>query len=189
MKTIRLELPRPQISLSSAQQLIAALGAFTGIMTCGFVAWMLPTATAIGPMLVAPLGASAVLLFTSPASPMARPWAILAGNTLSAAIGVSCALYIPEPVTACAIALALSLALMLPLRCVHPASGAIALTAILGGPDIHNLGYSFVFIPIASTSLTLVLTAAAFNWAVGRLVSVVAEPRGVTVTGSQGSGA
>ncbi|KAG1308120.1 hypothetical protein G6F62_015100 [Rhizopus arrhizus] len=41
------------------------------------------------------MGASAVLLFAAPASPLAQPWSILAGNLVSALIGVFCAQMIP----------------------------------------------------------------------------------------------
>jgi CBS domain-containing membrane protein len=188
MTTFRFELPRTQVPLTIRQQMTAAVGAFMGIAACGFAAWMSPSATTVGPLLVAPLGASAVLLFTTPASPMARPWAILVGNTLSATIGVTCALCLAEPVTACATALALSLAMMFLLRCIHPASGAIALTAILGGPDIHNLGYAFALVPVASTSLTLVLAATAYNWLVGRICAMTVEPGDPALSANRGYG-
>ena len=42
------------------------------------------------PLVVAPFGASAVLLFGNPASPLAQPRNILAGNTLGALISVVC---------------------------------------------------------------------------------------------------
>jgi CBS-domain-containing membrane protein len=34
------------------------------------------------------------------------------------------------------------------LRCMHPPGGATAVTAIIGGTTIHNLGYAFVIMPI-----------------------------------------
>ena len=39
------------------------------------------------PWLIAPMGASAVLVFGVPASPMAQPWAVVGGDTLSALVG------------------------------------------------------------------------------------------------------
>ena len=49
------------------------------------------------PWFVAPMGASAVLLFAVPASPLAQPWSIVGGNMVSATIGVSCAQLIAAP--------------------------------------------------------------------------------------------
>ena len=46
------------------------------------------------PWFIAPMGASAVLLFAVPASPLAQPWSIVGGNLVSALIGVSCALWL-----------------------------------------------------------------------------------------------
>lgn len=70
--------------------------------------------------LVAPLGASAVLVFAVPASPLAQPWSAVSGNTLSTLVGVACVLAIPDPVAAAAVAVALAIGVMFALRC--PAS-------------------------------------------------------------------
>ncbi|MFO1253495.1 MAG: HPP family protein [Inhella sp.] len=63
----------------------AALGALLGLLATALItAWLAPAS----PWLVAPLGASAVLVFAVPASPLAQPWAVLGGNGLSALLGV-----------------------------------------------------------------------------------------------------
>lgn len=123
--------------------------------------------TANIPLLVAPMGASAVLLFAVPASPLAQPWSIIGGNLVSATIGVACASVITEPTLAAALAVALSICGMFALRCVHPPSGAVALTAVLGGPAIHALGYRFVLEPIALQSAALLAAAIAYHAATG----------------------
>jgi CBS domain-containing membrane protein len=115
------------------------------------------------PLLVAPMGASAVLLFAVPASPLAQPWSIIGGNLVSATVGVACASWIADPITAAALAIALAICLMFALRCVHPPSGAVALTAVLGGPAIHALGYRFVAEPIATQSAALLVAAIAYH--------------------------
>ena len=48
---------------------------------------------------------------------------------------------------------------MFALRCLHPPSGAVALTAVLGGPAITALGYRFVLWPVAVDSLLLLMAA------------------------------
>ncbi len=88
------------------------------------------------PLLVAPMGASAVLLFAVPASPLAQPWSIIGGNTISALIGVIVAHFVHEPALATGIAVALAIAAMSFTRCLHPPGGAAALTAVLGGPAV-----------------------------------------------------
>lgn len=54
------------------------------------------------------------------------------------------------------------------LRCIHPPSGAVALTAVLGGPVVHDMGYAFVLSPVMLNSVLLLLTALFFNNASGR---------------------
>ena len=66
----------------------------------------------------------AVLLFAAPASPLAQPWSVVGGNTLSTLVGVACVLLIPDPVAAAAVAVALAIAVMFALRCLHPPGGA-----------------------------------------------------------------
>ena len=70
----------------------AAIGAFCGIATTGLVCrlWL---GASVGdlPLLVAPLGASAVLAFALPASPLAEPWSVVGGNVMSALVGVAAA--------------------------------------------------------------------------------------------------
>lgn len=115
------------------------------------------------PWLIAPMGASAVLLFLLPASPLAQPWAILGGNLISALIGVSCAQLLGHSVAVAALAGALAAAAMLALRCLHPPGGAVALTAVLGSPSVQLLGYGFAFWPVGINSAFMLLVALLFN--------------------------
>lgn len=143
----------------------AALGAGLGILLTGGMAGLViaeaPAAdwhTAV--FLIAPMGASAVILFCLPSSPLAQPWALLAGNTLAALSGVLFAQWLPDfPVAAAALAMLSAIALMFAFRCLHPPSGAVALTAVLGGESIWQLGFGFIWWPVLANSLLLVLTA------------------------------
>ena len=114
-------------------------------------------------MLIAPMGASAVLLFALPASPLAQPWSIIGGNLVSAAVGVTCAHLIADPTLAASVAIAIAIGAMLALRCLHPPSGAVALTAVLGGASIHALGYSFLLAPVGLNSALLLGIALLYN--------------------------
>ncbi|WOD16535.1 HPP family protein [Paraburkholderia kirstenboschensis] len=145
----------------------SCLGALLGIAFTGGSMFLLLGPGANVPLLVAPMGASAVLLFAVPASPLAQPWSIIGGNLVSATIGVTCANVIADPTLAAALAVALAICGMFALRCVHPPSGAVALTAVLGGPAIHALGYRFVLEPIAIQSAALLVAAIAYHAATG----------------------
>ncbi|MGP4129350.1 HPP family protein [Pantoea tagorei] len=135
---------------------------------------------------VAPMGASAVLLFGIPNSPLAQPWSIVGGNMVAAAIGVTAAMTIPYAPLACGVAACLAIAVMFQLRCLHPPSGAVALTAILGGGNVHQLGYHYILTPILLNSLCLALLAIIFNNLAGRryphpLAAAEAKPEPVAL--------
>ncbi|WP_197283419.1 HPP family protein [Achromobacter piechaudii] len=157
--------PAP-VGVNGREKLIGVLGALIGLFCTEWVGrHALGTAN---PWFIAPMGASAVLLFAAPASPLAQPWSIMAGNLVSALIGVFCAQMIPLPGVAAAVAVALSIGAMFSLRCLHPPSGAVALTAVLGGPAVANLGYGFALWPVGLNSLILLCIAVAFNGAFKR---------------------
>ena len=156
------------VRVDPVERLRACCGALLGILLTGVV-----TRLSLGPnpglpLLIAPMGASAVLLFGVPASPLAQPWSIIGGNTVSALIGVSCALWISDPTLAASVAIGGAIGAMFALRCLHPPSGAVALTAVLGGPAILAQGYHFVLLPVLLNSVLLLLVALLFNNATRR---------------------
>lgn len=114
------------------------------------------------PLIVAPLGASAVLLFAAPASPLAHPWQVLAGNTLSALVGMGCSQAIGDRTLAAMAAVAAAVVVMVITGSLHPPGGAIALFIAVGGPAVAAAGYRFALTPIAVDSLLLL--AVAFGW-------------------------
>lgn len=150
------------------ERMRACAGALFGILVTGFLSYFLLPAGYSNAWLIAPMGASAVLLFAVPASPLAQPWSIIGGNLVAATIGVACAQLVAEPMLAAALAIALAIGAMFALRCIHPPSGAVALTAVLGGPAVHAMGFSFVLAPVAVNSFLLLFAALFFNNATGR---------------------
>ncbi|MDQ2802163.1 MAG: HPP family protein [Pseudomonadota bacterium] len=119
------------------------------------------------PLLVAPIGASAVLVFAVPASPLAQPWSVVGGNVVSALVGVTAAQLVPIPYLAVGLAVGGAILAMSLLRCLHPPGGAAALTAVIGGHAVLGVGYAFPFVPVGINSLILVLTGLAFHRASG----------------------
>jgi CBS domain-containing membrane protein len=150
------------------ERMRAVAGALLGLLlTAGFSMLMLGTAT-LPLALVAPMGASAVLLFCVPASPLAQPWPVIGGNTISALVGIACAKAIGNPLLAAPLAGSLAILVMFLLRCLHPPSGAVALTTVLGGPAVHAAGFGFAFVPVCLNSTLIVLVALLFNNLTGR---------------------
>lgn len=150
------------------ERLRSSAGALVGILATGLASRAALGAGPELPVLIAPIGASAVLLFAVPASPLAQPWSILGGNVVSALVGVAAATALPDPVTAAAVAVGGAIAAMMGLRCLHPPGGAVALTAVVGGAAIRDLGYGFVLWPVAVNSVLLLLAALLFNNLTGR---------------------
>lgn len=153
-------------------RLIACTGALIGIAATGILCGL---ALGFGPhlpLLVAPMGASAVLLFAVPASPLAQPWSIIGGNTLSALAGFLVAQFVTDPVLAAGTAVALAIAVMSFTRCLHPPGGAAALTAALGGPAVASWGLLFPLVPVGLNACILVALGLLFH----RLLSRHAYP-------------
>ena len=143
-----------------------ALGAFIGLLGTGVLCqWLLGIDAH---WLIAPMGASAVLLFAAPASPLAQPWSIVVGNGVSALMGVASATLIPDLALASALAVMLAIAAMLITRSLHPPGGAVALTAVIGGEGIRQLGVGYVLLPVLINSLLLLTLGLLYNRALGR---------------------
>lgn len=152
--------PAP-LNAGRRERVLGCIGALIGLLGSEWVSHI-----ALGesnPWFVAPMGASAVLLFAVPASPLAQPWSIVGGNFVSALIGITCAQWLGHSGVAGAIAVALAIGVMFQLRCLHPPGGAVALTSVLGGPAVHAMGYGFALWPVAVNSICMLLVALAFN--------------------------
>ncbi|WP_229474967.1 HPP family protein [Pseudoduganella lurida] len=161
-------LPAPGTA-SPTERLRASGGALLGLFVTGAGAHFLLGADAI--WLVAPMGASSVLLFCLPASPLAQPWSVIGGNVISALVGAACVRWLgdvlPMPALA-AVGAALAIAAMFTTRCLHPPGGAAALTAVIGGPAVHAAGFAFPLGPVLIDSLLLVGAAIVYNNLTGR---------------------
>ena len=126
------------------------------------------TAMAIGHgsawiLLVAPMGASAVLVFAVPASPLAQPWSVIGGNIVSAFVGVAVAALVPWPALASGVAVGGAILAMSLLRCLHPPGGAAALTAVIGGPAVAAAGWMFPILPVGINAVILTATGILFH--------------------------
>ncbi len=149
-------------SVSHSERLVSGLGGFVGIAAILVVTRMFlsPYGTT---MLVASMGASAVLLFAVPHGALSQPWPLLAGHLVSALIGVACAKLLPAGALAAPAAVGLAVLAMHYLRCIHPPGGATALVAVIGGPEIRSLGFDFVVAPVLLDASILLGCAVLFN--------------------------
>jgi hypothetical protein len=116
-------------------------------------------------LLIGSFGASAVLLYGAPRSPLAQPRNLIGGHALSALIGVSAWLLLGPLLSWLAAALAVSsaIAVMHLTRTLHPPGGATALIAVIGSEQIHAMGYLFMVIPVTFGALLMLMVALLVN--------------------------
>jgi CBS domain-containing membrane protein len=139
-------------------RLLACTGAAVGITLTAIVTAMAFRNGWTAILLVAPMGASAVLIFAVPASPLAQPWSVIGGNVISAVVGVGIASVVSSPALASGLAVGGAILAMSLLRCLHPPGGAAALTAVIGGPSVTAAGWMFPVLPVGINAV--ILTAA-----------------------------
>ncbi|WP_028241321.1 HPP family protein [Stutzerimonas azotifigens] len=152
--------PAP-VNASPREWLRAALGVSLGMLLVVYVElWLFGQSVTLH--MVAPVGASAVLLMAAPSSPFAQPWSLLAGNLLATLIGVSVAQAQVHAGWAVVLAACLTLGLGYLLRCLHPPSCALAMLAAVGGEGIGTLGYGLLA-PVLFASGLLLAVALLYN--------------------------
>jgi CBS domain-containing membrane protein len=151
-----------------ADYLRGAVGALLGIAIAGLAGKAVSAGPEALPFIVAPMGATAVLLFAAPASPLAQPWPVLGGNVTSALVGIAAGRLFADTALAAAVAVSLAIALMMLLRCVHPPGGACALFGAVGGPGVAEQGFTFALWPVGVNTVFLLAVAGVVNNLTGR---------------------
>lgn len=127
----------------------AALGAAAGIALLG---WLGALSTL--KLLLAPMGASCVLLFSVPGSPLSQPANVIGGHILAAVLGLGVGLLLPGGVAGPAAAVGISIAAMMLVRITHPPAGAMALVAAA-----VTAGKGAFLLSVVSSSVVLVVCA------------------------------
>lgn len=175
LQTLRDLWPEP-VRVNGRERLRVCAGALVGVLLAGLLGMLAASSFGASLWLVAPLGASAVLVFATPGGPMSQPWPVIGGNVLSSLVGVACAqLPLPMPAAA-ALAAGLAIAVMFSTRSLHPPGGAAALLAVLAGQS----SWGYVLFPVAFNCLLLVLCGAVYNSLTGRRYP---HPRQVSAAG------
>lgn len=164
------------VAYRRAEFLRGGLGALVGIAVAALAAKVVPGGPEALPYIVAPMGATAVLLFAAPASPLAQPWSVLVGNIVSTLVGVTAGQVFDDVTVAASVAVAASIALMMALRCVHPPGGACALFAAVGGSAVAEQGFAFAVLPVGVNTVVLLFVGALVNNLTGRPYPHVPEP-------------
>ena len=121
---LRILLFADTLLLSVAERRLSAGGTLVCVALC---CWLLQSLPPAGFPVLASLGASAIILFAMPHSPVAQPWPVIGGYFFAGATGFVCAALLPSPALSAAVAVALCVWLMARYNCIHPPGGALAL--------------------------------------------------------------
>jgi CBS-domain-containing membrane protein len=149
--------------VSNEEILWSWIGAFVGIGAVAAASQLL-FAGRDAVLMIGSFGASAVLVYGAVRSPLAQPRNLVGGHMLSALVGVICwKLFHEVPGLAEAMAVATAIALMHATRTLHPPGGATALIAVIGSPEVHRLGFTYVLLPATVGPLILLAVALLVN--------------------------
>lgn len=146
--------------MRQSELLVSVAGAFVATLVASFFSGMLLDAGQT-PMILASTGASAMLIFGLPHAPVSQPWNLVGGHLVSAVVGVTCYRLVANELLGSSLAIPLAMLAMFYLRCMHPPGGATAITAVIGGPHVHDLGYVFVILPVFFNAIILLSFAMA----------------------------
>ncbi len=139
------------------------VGNFLGIVAVAFMQYVYLERTGYL-FIIGSFGASAVLIYGAPRSPLAQPRNLVGGHLISALVGVTVMKIAgPIPWLAAALAVSLSVAAMHATKTLHPPGGATALIAVIGGAQVHNLGYFYVLMPVGTGALIMLAVALLVN--------------------------
>ena len=129
------------------------LGAFLGITATGY-----PAALTHTPLLIAPFGATCVLIFGAPDSPLAQPRNVIGGHCIATLISLALLHLFGCDWWVMALAVATSIGIMQLTSTLHPPAGATPLVVIMS-----KAAWSFLFTPVLTGAIILVTCAVVFN--------------------------
>ncbi|ALS98023.1 HPP family protein [Lacimicrobium alkaliphilum] len=148
-------------SIPIRERFKVAAAAFLALLVVTYTShlWLAPTP---GTVMLASMGASAVLLFGLPNSPLARPWSFAAGHLIAGMIGLMCSQLFTDMALMAAVTIALVLLAMYFFECMHPPGGATALVPVIASHE-SLLDYQFLFTPLMLNVFTMLLMAMLLN--------------------------
>ncbi|KOO03170.1 HPP family protein [Vibrio nereis] len=127
---------------------IAGIGATLAIGLLSFLELSLSEVA----LIMAPFGATTVLVFGVPDSPLAQPKNVIFGHLITAIIGIAFTQYVGVTPLTLAIATGLGVSVMLLTKTTHPPAGANPMLIMLAGQS-----WSFLFTPVLIGAVLIVL--------------------------------
>ncbi|WP_047043049.1 HPP family protein [Vibrio mexicanus] len=108
--------------------------------------------------IMAPFGATTVLVFGLPDSPLAQPKNVILGHLVTASIGVAFTQFIGVTPVTLAIATGLGVSLMLLTKTTHPPAGANPILIMLTAQS-----WAFLITPVLTGAVLIVLVGKVFK--------------------------
>lgn len=121
------------------ESIIVGVGAFIGLSLIGLVAQKADMM-----MIIAPFGATAVLLFSAPHSPFSKPFNIFSGYLISTVLGILVLVYTNGGWFSIGMGLGITMMLMHWSKTVHPPAGANFLIVTQGHLTFYLLEPLFI---------------------------------------------
>ena len=152
-----------QPHVSWQERLRPGLGALLGLMLVFAIAQFLGELGDIDEWLMASLGARP-FGFCPATKPIGAALGFVAGNTVSALVGITVIRFIHEPLLAMPLAASFSILGMFALRCLNPPATAVTLIAVLG----QITDYRYAFFPVMVDFILLVMVGAVYSNLTGK---------------------
>lgn len=149
---------------SHREKFVSGLGGFISILVALGLTAFVEVELAVSALLLASMGATAVLLFAAPHGPLSQPWNVIGGHVLSAIVAVIVHAAIPHPLIGGALVVGSAIVAMHYAGCLHPPGAATALAPFVGGPAVAAYGWWFPLFPVGFGAALMVLIAIAYNW-------------------------
>jgi CBS domain-containing membrane protein len=142
-----------------AGPLLTAFGSGIAIATISIICLKLAEKLGVNIWVIAPIGASAALVFAAPYSPFSQPKNVILGNCLSAICGIAAMHLNLDIHISAGIAVGMAIGTMIIFRVLHPPGGGVALLMVLTKVTAPMI----VIFPTMINSIILVLCAILFH--------------------------
>ncbi len=143
----------PEPAASPLSIVVGALGAGLAVAVLGLIGSLVEA-----PFLIAPLGATSLLLFALPESVMSQPRSVVVGHLIAVLLGIGLGHLIGPGWVAAALATGLAILLMQLVRSLHAPAGA---TAVFSALEPHD--WSYVGLPVMAGAVATIALAIVVN--------------------------
>lgn len=140
-------------ALKYREAALAGLGGFITILSLAML-----TAQLDRLLLIAPFGASCVLVFALPESPLAQPRNVIGGHFISTLVGLGVLSLLGAGPVAFALGVGLAISAMMLTRTLHPPAGADPIVVMLAGAS-----WPFLFTPVLLGTVFIVVLAGIYR--------------------------